>query len=158
MVEPDAPDLTNRGPQGLRAADRAMSLLFALAAHPSGMTLADLSRETGITLTTVHHMVSTLRGQRLTRATASGQQALGPGTLILARGFLGGLDFRVEALPVLAELREATNESCPLGTLANPHIVFVDKLYSTHSVGVVARIGATAPRLQRSPRRLDGRS
>jgi DNA-binding IclR family transcriptional regulator len=145
MTETATADSKKRGPEGLRAADRAMSLLFALAAHPSGMSLADLARETGITLTTVHRMVGTLRGQRLTRETAGGLQALGPGTLILARGFLGGLDFRVEALPVLADLREATNEACHLGTLANPHIVYVDKLDSTHSVGVVSRIGATAP-------------
>lgn len=145
MSEENAMDAKRRGPEGVRAADRAMALLFALAAHPSGLSLADLARTTGITLTTVHRMVGMLRSQRLTRETASGLQALGPGTLILARGFLGGLDFRVEALPVLADLREATDEACHLGTLANPHVVYVDKLDSTRSVGVMSRIGATAP-------------
>ncbi|WP_022885746.1 IclR family transcriptional regulator [Glaciibacter superstes] len=145
MSEDSNSEAKRRGPDGLRAADRAMALLFALAVHPSGLSLADLARETGMTLTTVHRMVGTLRAQRLTRETTNGRQALGPGTLILARGFLGGLDFRVEALPVLVELREATDEACHLGTLANPHIVYVDKLDSTRTVGVVTRIGATAP-------------
>lgn len=140
-----AEDPKRRGPEGLRAMDRATTILFALAAHPEGLSLADLARATDLTLTTVHRMIGTLRGHRLTRETPDGRQALGPGTLILARGFLGGLDFRVEALPVLAELRDATDEACHLGTLANPHIVYVDKLDSTRSVGVVSRIGATAP-------------
>ncbi|MCR2800219.1 IclR family transcriptional regulator [Microbacterium sp. zg-Y818] len=138
-------DPKRRGPEGLRAIDRATSILFELAAHPQALTLADLARETGLTLTTVHRMIGALREYRLTRETPDGRQALGPGTLILARGFLGGLDFRVEALPVLSELRDATDEACHLGTLANPHIVYVDKLDSTRSVGVVSRIGATAP-------------
>lgn len=136
-----------RGPEGLRALDRATSILFALAAHPTGMTLADLARETGLTLTTVHRMVTALRRQKLTRETPAGLQALGPSTLVLARGFLGGLDFRVEALPVLSELRDVTDETCHLGTLAPPHVVYVDKLDSTHPVRVATRIGATAPAL-----------
>lgn len=140
-----ADDPKRRGPEGLRAMDRATTILFELAAHPEGLTLADLARQTGLTLTTVHRMIGTLRAHRLTRETPDGRQALGSGTLILARGFLGGLDFRVEALPVLVELRDATDEACHLGTLANPHIVYVDKLDSTRSVGVVSRIGATAP-------------
>lgn len=134
-----------RGPEGLRAAERAMQILFTLAARSPGMTLSDLARETGLTLTTVHRMTATLRGQGLTRETTDGLQALGPRTLVLARGFLGGLDFRVEALPVLSELREATGEACHLGTLAIPHIVYVDKLDTIHPVRVASRIGGTLP-------------
>jgi IclR family acetate operon transcriptional repressor len=145
MAHENDVDPKRRGPEGLRAMDRATTILFELAAHPEGLTLADLARQTGLTLTTVHRMIGTLRAHRLTRETPSGRQALGPGTLILARGFLGGLDFRVEALPVLVDLRDTTDEACHLGTLASPHIVYVDKLDSTRSVGVVSRIGSTAP-------------
>jgi len=141
----DTADPKRRGPDGVRAMDRATTILFELAAHPEGLSLADLARQTGLTVPTVHRMIGTLRHRRLTRETPDGRQALGPGTLILARGFLGGLDFRVEALPILVELRDATDETCHLGTLANPHIVYVDKLDSTRSVGVVSRIGGTAP-------------
>lgn len=124
---------------------RATSILFELAANPGGLSLADLGRKTGLSLPTVHRMIAALREHRLTRETPDGRHALGPGTLILARGFLGGLDFRVEALPVLVELRDVTDEACHLGTLANPHLVYVDKLDSTRSVGVASRIGSTAP-------------
>jgi IclR family acetate operon transcriptional repressor len=90
-------------------------------------------------------MTTTLRRQGLTRETTDGLQALGPRVLVLARGFLGGLDFRVEALPVLSELREVTGETCHLGTLAAPHIVYVDKLDAIHPVRVASRIGGTRP-------------
>jgi DNA-binding IclR family transcriptional regulator len=135
----------SRGPEGVRAVERAMSILFALAASPEGITLADLSRTTGISIPTAHRLIAALRTHRLVRETQTGLQSLGPGSLILARGFLGGLDFRVEALPILSELRDATSETCHLGTFASPHVVYVDKLDSTHSVRTVSRIGATVP-------------
>lgn len=134
-----------KGPDGLRALDRAMSILFLLSAHPQGMTLADIARQTGITLSTVHRMVGVLKGHRLARETPTGMHALGPASLVLARGFLGGLDFRVEALPVMSELRDRTGEACHLGTLASPHIVYVDKLETVHAVRTSSRIGGTAP-------------
>lgn len=139
-----------RGPEGLRAVERATSILFTLATAPKGLSLAELSRLTGISIPTAHRMIGALRRDRLVRETSAGLQALGPGSLILARGFLGGLDFRVEALPILSELREITNETCHFGTLASPHIVYVDKLDSTHSVRMVSRIGGTAPAVMTS--------
>ncbi|MDN4612943.1 IclR family transcriptional regulator [Leifsonia sp. F6_8S_P_1B] len=138
-------DPRRKGPDGLRALDRAMSILFLLASRPQGISLAEIARETGITLSTVHRMVGALRERRLVRETPNGMQALGPASLVLARGFLGGLDFRVEALPVMSELRERTGEAIHLGTLASPHIVFVDKLETVHAVRTASRIGGTAP-------------
>ncbi len=138
-------DPKRKGPDGLRALERAMAILFLLAAHPQGMTLADIARDTGITLSTVHRMVGVLKRHRLARETPTGAQALGPASLVLARGFLGGLDFRVEALPVMSELRDQTGEACHLGTLASPHIVYVDKLETVHAVRTSSRIGGTAP-------------
>lgn len=138
-------DPKRKGPDGLRALERVMSILFLLAAHPQGMTLADIARETGITLSTVHRMVGVLKQHRLARETPTGMQALGSASLVLARGFLGGLDFRVEALPVMSELRDRTGEACHLGTLASPHVVFVDKLETVHAVRTSSRIGGTAP-------------
>ncbi|MGJ4844727.1 IclR family transcriptional regulator [Leifsonia sp. Le1] len=138
-------DPKRKGPDGLRALERVMSILFLLAAHPQGMTLADIARETGITLSTVHRMVGVLKQHRLARETPTGMQALGSASLVLARGFLGGLDFRVEALPVMSELRERTGEACHLGTLASPHVVVVDKLETVHAVQTSSRIGGTSP-------------
>lgn len=133
------------GPDGLRALDRAVSILLELAASPTGVTLAETARRTGLNVSTAHRLLGALRDHRLARETVDGLQALGPATLILARGFLGGLDFRVEALAVLSELRDRTDEACHLATLAAPHVVYVDKLDSTHPLRVMTRIGATAP-------------
>jgi len=134
-----------RGPEGLRALDRAASILYTLAAHPDGITLADLSRETGLTMTTVHRMLGALRSKDLARETSEGLHAVGLGSLVLSGAFLGGLDLRREARPHLERLNIETKETCHLGALASPHIVYIEKMDSSHPVRMFSRVGAAMP-------------
>ena len=132
-----------KGPEGLRAVERSAAILFALRLHPEGISLADLSRETGITMTTVHRMLVVLRSRHLARETPTGLQALGVGTLVLSGAFLEGLDVRSEARPFLTGLRDQTNETCHLGTLASSQIVYIDKIDSKQRVRMTSRVGGT---------------
>ncbi|AQP48440.1 hypothetical protein BW730_13920 [Tessaracoccus aquimaris] len=145
----DAPDTEvkagRRGPEGLRALDRATSILYTLAAHPDGMSLADLSRETGLTMPTVHRMLAALRTKELVRETSGGLHALGLGTLVLAGAFLDGVELRREATAHLASLNASTNETVHLGTLASPHMVYIDKIDSSHPVRMFSQVGAVMP-------------
>jgi IclR family acetate operon transcriptional repressor len=134
-----------KGPEGLRALDRAVSILYALAAHPSGISLAELSRETGLTVSTVHRMLAALRTKALARETVGGLHGLGLGTLVLSGAYLQGLDLRAEARPYLERLNRETNETVHLGAFASPHIVYIDKIDSTRPVQIRSRVGATMP-------------
>ena len=134
-----------KGPEGLGAVDRAMTILLTLAQHPEGIGLAELSRETSITMTTAHRLLATLRKRNLVRETTDGLQALGASTLVLSGAFLDGLDVRSEARPFLAQLGHETTETCHLGVLASSQIVYIDKIDSTQRVRMVSRIGATSP-------------
>ncbi|MFB0833928.1 IclR family transcriptional regulator [Arthrobacter halodurans] len=136
-----------KGPDGLRAVDRTVTLLLALSRHPEGVSLADLAREAGITLTTAHRILATLRKSGLVRETPSGRQALGVTSLILANAFLDGVDVRSEARPHLTALRDDTNETCHLGVLASSQIVYIDKLDSRQRVRMFSSIGGTGPAL-----------
>ena len=134
-----------KGPEGLSAVDRAGTILFTLAAHPQGIGLAELSRETGITMTTAHRLLATLRKRNLARETTDGLQALGAATLVLSGAFLDGLDVRSEARPFLVSLRNETDETCHLGVLASPQIVYIDKIDSTRRVRMFSQVGGTSP-------------
>lgn len=134
-----------KGPEGLRALDRAVSILFALASHPGGINLVDLSRETGLTMPTVHRMLAALRSKKLARETTDGLHGLGLGTLVLSGAYLDGLDLRTEARPFLDQLSDDTNETCHLGSLASPQIVYIEKRDSTHPVRMFSRVGGTMP-------------
>lgn len=142
-----ARDKPAKGPDGLRAVDRAVTLLVTLSRHPEGVSLADLAREAGITLTTAHRTLATLRKSDLVRETPSGLQALGVSTLILANSFLSGVDVRSEARPFLTALRDETDETCHLGVLASSRIVYIDKIDSRQRVRMFSSIGGTGPAL-----------
>lgn len=134
-----------RGPEGAKAVDRTARVLMELAVHPDGVTLSDLARALGEPLPTLHRTLSTMRSYDLVRATEDGQFALGVSTVVLASAFTQGLDLRQEAKPVMAELRETTQETVHLGVLSGAQIVYIEKLDSPNAVRMVSRVGGTNP-------------
>lgn len=138
---------TERGPDGARAVERTVAVLTALAENPSGASLTDLVRVTGIPTTTLHRLLGVLRGSVLVRETPDGRYALAAGTMTLARAFLDGLDLRQEALVVMRALADETGETCHLGVLAVAHVVYIEKIDSRHPVRMHSRVGTSNPAL-----------
>jgi IclR family acetate operon transcriptional repressor len=138
---------SERGGGGLRAVERAVEVLNILAEHPSGLSLADLARTSGVPMTTLHRLVGVLRGASLVGETAAGLYVVGSGTVVLARAFLDGLDLRTAARPGMADVVARTSETCHLGILASVHIVYIEKIDSPHPVRMYSRVGGTNPAL-----------
>jgi DNA-binding IclR family transcriptional regulator len=136
-----------RGPDGLRAVERTVAVLQALGQNPPGVSLTELVKATGIPTTTLHRMLTLLRGTALVRETADGRYALAAGTVSLARSYLDGLDLRQEALDVMRPLSARTGETCHLGVLALVHVVYVEKVDSPSPVRMHSRVGQTNPAL-----------
>jgi DNA-binding IclR family transcriptional regulator len=147
VTDSETRESQSKGPDGLRAVDRTATILLTLSRHPQGLSLADLARETGITMTTAHRILATLRRSNLARETPTGLQALGVGALILSSAFLDGLDVRAEARPHLTALRDELNETCHLGVLASTQIVYIDKIDSLQRVRMFSSVGGTGPAL-----------
>ncbi|WP_432842173.1 IclR family transcriptional regulator [Dactylosporangium sp. CA-092794] len=138
---------TERGPGGLRAVERTVAVLNALAESPGGASLTDVVRVTGIPTTTLHRMLRILRGTALVRETHDGRYALAAGTMVLARAFLDGLDLRQEAREVMRDVVDRTGETCHLGVLAAAHVVYIEKIDSPHPVRMHSRVGGSNPAL-----------
>jgi IclR family acetate operon transcriptional repressor len=136
-----------RAADGLSAVERTVAVLQALADSPPGASLTELVRSTGIPTTTLHRMLTLLRGTALVRETADGRYALAAGTVSLARAYLDGLDLRREALEIMRPLAERTGETCHLGVLALVHVVYIEKVDSPSPVRMHSRVGQTNPAL-----------
>jgi IclR family acetate operon transcriptional repressor len=132
-----------RGPDGLRAVERTVGVLQALAATPAGASLTELVKATGIPTTTLHRMLSVLRGSALVRETADGRYALAAGTMTLSRAYLDGIDLRQEALQVMRPLSARTGETIHLGVLALSQVVYIEKVESPAPVRMYSRVGDT---------------
>lgn len=135
----------SRGAGSLKAVERVAAVLKHLAARPAGTSLADLSRATAIPMTTLHRLLALLRAEELVGQTQTGLYTVGVGTVILARGFLDGIDLRDIARPEMVRLVEETGEACHLGVLAAVHIVYLEKVDSPHPVRMVSRVGGINP-------------
>jgi IclR family acetate operon transcriptional repressor len=129
----------------MRAVERAVQVLNALSERPSGLSLADLARSTGIPMTTLHRLLAVLRSASLVTETDTGLHTVGVGSVVLARAFLDGVDLRDVAKPVMAEVVEQTGETCHLGVLASVHIVYLEKIDSPHPVRMHSTVGGTNP-------------
>ncbi len=136
-----------RGGGGLRAVERAVEVLNILAQQPTGMSMADLARTSGVPMTTLHRLLGVLRETSLVAETAAGLYVVGSGTVVLARAFLDGLDLREAARPEMAAVVSQTGETCHLGILASVQIVYIEKVDSPQPVRMYSRVGGTNPAL-----------
>jgi IclR family acetate operon transcriptional repressor len=127
--------------------ERAVEVLNILAEHPSGLSMADLARTSGVPMTTLHRLLGVLRGASMVGETAAGRYVVGSGTVILARAFLDGLDLREAARPGMADVVSLTSETCHLGILSSVQIVYIEKVDSPHPVRMYSRVGGTNPAL-----------
>ena len=132
---------------GLRSVERAVEVLGILAEHPSGLSMADLARSSGVPMTTLHRLLGVLRAASLVAETGAGLYVVGPGTVVLARSFLDGLDLREAARPEMASVVSHTSETCHLGILASVQIVYIEKVDSPQPVRMYSRVGGTNPAL-----------
>lgn len=133
------------GTGGLQAVDRALGLLRILGEHPRGLSLTELADIAQLPPSTAHRLLGALREHHLVRETRDGRNALGPATTVLAGAFLEALDLRAEARPIMRRLVQETGETCHLGVLAAPHIVYIEKVDSPQAVRMVSYVGGTNP-------------
>lgn len=138
---------TDREPDGRGAAERTVAVLQALAASPSGASLTELAKATGIPNTSLHRILRVLRSGALVKEAADGRYALAAGTVALARSYLDGLDLRREARAVMRPLATESGETCHLGVLALVHVVYIERVDGPSPVRMHSRVGQSDPAL-----------
>src|ERR1700740_456804 len=87
------------------ALERGISVLRCFTEDRPLLSHAEVARITGIPRPTVNRLVATLLAMGMLKtAPGSDRFSLGPGVVSLARVFLGGLDVRAIARPVMQEM------------------------------------------------------
>lgn len=132
-------DADNSGSQVIA---RAATLLRALETQPKGMTISQLSRETGLPRTTVHRLVTSLESQQLL-ITGSGGVQLGPALARLAAS--AHTDVITLARPAMETLGRRTRETVDLCVYRGSHAVSVGQFVSDQELRVVSAVGTAFP-------------
>lgn len=134
-----------KGGGSVRSVERAIELLFRLAAHEEGAGLQDLAGEVGCSKSTVHRLLATLQALGVAEQDAASRQyRLGPRMRELNAA---GGDLRRSALPVMRQLRDETQETVTLHVLEGDSHVVIEQVESSHEIRRILPLGQAVPLL-----------
>jgi DNA-binding IclR family transcriptional regulator len=145
--EPDVPG-------GVIAVTRALSLMEAFEVGESSLSLAELSRRSGMHKTTALRLARTLALSHYMVQTEGGQWRLGPAAGWLGARYQAGFDVNNVVEPTLHELVKLTGESASFYVREGDIRSCVARVEGPHSVRHNVRIGERLPLNRGAPGRV----
>jgi IclR family transcriptional regulator, acetate operon repressor len=127
---------------GKQVIARAAAVLKALEGQAEGLTIAEITRASGLPRTTAQRIALALQGQQMVVA-VDGRIRLGPAITRLAGST--HLDVVAIARPHIEALSRTTRETVNLSVLRGNHAVLVDQVVSDHELRVVSPVGSALP-------------
>jgi DNA-binding IclR family transcriptional regulator len=130
----------------LHTVSRAIQCLLALAEHPEGLTLTELTRSVRSNKATVHRIVATLKHFDLvTTAVQSGRLQMGPRCAVFGTVAHSPIDVRELGRPYLTWLRDETGETACLHLRFGYERACVAQVEGSSELKWVAQIGKRFP-------------
>ncbi|MBC7223827.1 MAG: IclR family transcriptional regulator [Anaerolineae bacterium] len=129
----------------IQSVDRAIALLERLADRGGSASLSDLARDVGLSRSTVHGLLSTLRARGLVVQEGNGHYALGIKLFELGSAAVSRLDLRTAAGPILQHLVDQFQETVHLVVGDGLDVVYIDKRESPRSMRIVSQVGRRLP-------------
>ncbi|MFI0959799.1 IclR family transcriptional regulator [Streptomyces sp. NPDC021080] len=137
--------MTGRERAAPSASGRLLSVLAAFDHEHPALSLTDIGRRAGLSLTTAHRLVAALTGWGALERDANGLYHVGLRLWELAALAPRGLALRQTALPYLEDLYEATHENVQLAVRDGAEVVYTEWISGRSSVGVRIQVGARWP-------------
>lgn len=138
--------IKTRPPQGAQAALRAVRLLKLFTNERPEMSLAEISRASGLNKTTTHRLLRALQSESLIdRNPATSAYSLGAGLMALGVQALASSDLRRRVRPVLRTLARETGETATLEVPFEDNMLILDEVAGSHVIGSAGNIGTRWP-------------
>ena len=127
---------------------KAFQILDLVAKRDRRLTISKLSRELGISKSTVFGITKALEGiGAIIRDDKTKRYSLGLTLFELGRRAYARIDMRDTVRPIMEDLMRSTRQSVFLGLRSGDHISIVDIVESTQDLKITAHIGARLPLL-----------
>jgi DNA-binding IclR family transcriptional regulator len=120
---------------------RALQILGAFSADRPAMTLSELSRQTGLPVSTAHRMLAGLVAWGALERGEDGCYRIGLRLWEVGALAPRGQGLRERALPFLEDLSQITRENVQLAVRERTELVFVERIAGTGAVQVLTRVG-----------------
>lgn len=124
---------------------RAFSVLDTFDANHRHQSLAQITRRSGLPLTTAHRLIHELVAQGALERTSDGSYEIG--RKIWSLGILASLhsDLREIALPYMEDLYQLGNDAVQIGVLDGFRCLIVERIAGSRTLSVISKPGARLP-------------
>lgn len=129
----------------LTAAQRVLAILDVFDDEHTAMTLSEISRRSGLTLTTTHRLVGELNAWGALPRDSRGRYSIGLRILELGALAPRGLRLREVAQPFLDDLHQSTRANVHLAVREGHDVVYIESLRAPEGVPVLSRLGGRWP-------------
>jgi IclR family KDG regulon transcriptional repressor len=137
----------SEAPRGrtVQSLERAFSILEAIAGSAQPMSLADLSRATGLHTSTAFHLIKTLILLGYVVQDEAKRYRIGPRLFMQAAGAFNEIELVNLAMPHLQRLAVETGETTHLAVRADAGIAVIAKVDARSSIRSSERVGIVRP-------------
>jgi IclR family transcriptional regulator, acetate operon repressor len=146
--------LQDDGQKTVQSFDRAVAILDTFSAERPELGVSEIARSTGLSRSTVHRLLTTLRRHDLVQQVPdSTDYALGPHLLRLAQVASSNVNLQKAARVVMTELRNLCDETVGLHTRLGPFTrTVLDQVESSQPLRrIYTEIGSAIPIYQGAP-------
>lgn len=130
---------------GPTVTSRVVDVLEAFTAGRRSMTLSELSRHSGLPLTTTHRLATELVQRGMLGRDAQGRLHIGLRLWEIGALSPSSVGLRESALPYLQDLYEITHENVQLAVLDGIEALYVERIAGRRSVHALTRVGGRLP-------------
>jgi DNA-binding IclR family transcriptional regulator len=124
---------------------RVLQVLAAFSAERAELTLTEISRRSGLPLTTAHRIVGELAGWGALERGDDARYRIGLRLWEVGALAPRGLGLRESAMPFLEDLSEVTRQNVQLAVLDGSDAVYLERIASRGAVNVITRVGGRLP-------------
>ncbi|MEQ3549560.1 IclR family transcriptional regulator [Pseudonocardia nematodicida] len=129
----------------LTAAGRVLAVLDAFGPRHRTLTLSDIARRAGLSLSTAHRLVNELMAWGALERDATGHYSVGLRLLELSALAPRGLELREAAFPHLEDLHRVTGGNVHLGVREGTAVIYVEAIRARVRNPVTSRVGDRWP-------------
>jgi IclR family KDG regulon transcriptional repressor len=125
---------------------RASHILKCLSGGKTHFKISELARHLGLDRSTTYRILLSLeRTGFVEKDEKAGTYSLGLAAFEIGNAYLRQKDLIQVCKPIMADLAQKVQETVHLAVLSDTEIVYVDKVDSPRSLGVMSKIGQRAP-------------
>lgn len=132
-------------PNFMTSLARGLDVICAFSREPRQLSIAQLSRKTGIPRAAVRRCLHTLRELGYVASPDGRAYQLQPKLLGLGYAYLSSTPMVIAAQPFLDRVSEAVDEACSLGTLDGDDILYLARSLTSRILSVTLNVGSRLP-------------